>query len=153
MNYILTNLSLLCDKSAKFEVSYLSKGSGFRVHKDLISALVSFGGALDGAAQEFTNAFDKGLSPRQFVDTMRKQNKLIPGTGHKIKSRNNPDMRVELVQDFARNSFPSTKLLDYALAVETVTASKKDNLILNVDGCVAVCFIDLICHCRHNSQE
>lgn len=55
-----------------------------RAGKDLISALVSglltigerFGGALDGAAAEFTNAFDKGLSPRDFVDTMRKQNKL-----------------------------------------------------------------------------
>lgn len=55
-----------------------------RAGKDLISALVSglltigerFGGALDGAAVEFTGAFDKGLSPRDFVDTMRKQNKL-----------------------------------------------------------------------------
>ncbi|KAK9320031.1 citrate synthase-like protein [Lipomyces orientalis] len=132
-----------------------------RAGKDLISALVSglltigerFGGALDGAAQEFTNAFDKGLSPRQFVDSMRKQNKLIPGIGHKIKSRNNPDMRVELVKEFARKSFPSTKLLDYALAVESVTTSKKDNLILNVDGCVAVCFIDLIRHCGAFTPE
>jgi ATP citrate (pro-S)-lyase len=55
-----------------------------RAGKDLISALVSglltigsrFGGALDGAAEEFTRAFDKGLSPRDFVDTMRKENKL-----------------------------------------------------------------------------
>ena len=55
-----------------------------RAGKDLISALVSglltigsrFGGALDGAAEEFTRAYDKGLSPREFVDTMRKENKL-----------------------------------------------------------------------------
>lgn len=55
-----------------------------RAGKDLISALVSglltigsrFGGALDGAAEEFTRAYDKGLSPRDFVDTMRKENKL-----------------------------------------------------------------------------
>lgn len=55
-----------------------------RAGKDLISALVSglltigsrFGGALDGAAEEFTKAFDKGLSPRDFVDVMRKENKL-----------------------------------------------------------------------------
>jgi hypothetical protein len=40
--------------------------------------------------------------------------------------------------------FPSHKLLDYAIAVETVTTSKKDNLILNVDGCIAVCFVDLL---------
>jgi len=55
-----------------------------RAGKDLISALVSglltigsrFGGALDGAADEFTKAYDKGLSPRDFVDIMRKENKL-----------------------------------------------------------------------------
>jgi ATP citrate (pro-S)-lyase len=123
-----------------------------RAGKDLISSLVSglltigtrFGGALDGAATEFTNAFDKGLSPRQFVDTMRKQNKLIPGIGHKVKSRNNPDFRVELVKEFVKKNFPATNLLDYALAVEEVTTSKKDNLILNVDGCIAVSFVDLM---------
>merc|ERR1711981_695678 len=115
-----------------------------RAGKDLISALVSglltigsrFGGALDGAADEFTRAYDKGLSPRDFVDTMRKENKLIPGIGHRVKSRNNPDLRATLVKEFCQQNFPSTKLLDYAIAVESVTTSKKDNLILNVDGCV-----------------
>jgi ATP citrate (pro-S)-lyase len=132
-----------------------------RAGKDLISALVSglltigsrFGGALDGAAEEFTKAFDKGLSPRDFVDTMRKQNKLIPGIGHKVKSRNNPDLRVELVKEFVKKRFPSCKMLDYALAVETVTTSKKDNLILNVDGAVAVCFVDLMRNCGAFSAE
>ncbi|KAH3294207.1 hypothetical protein KXW39_004166 [Aspergillus fumigatus] len=132
-----------------------------RAGKDLISALVSglltigsrFGGALDGAAEEFTKAFDKGMSPRDFVDTMRKENKLIPGIGHRVKSRNNPDLRVELVKEFAKKHFPSTKLLDYAIAVETVTTSKKDNLILNVDGCVAVCFVDLMRNCGAFSPE
>lgn len=132
-----------------------------RAGKDLISALVSglltigsrFGGALDGAAEEFTKAFDKGLSPRDFVDTMRKENKLIPGIGHRVKSRNNPDLRVELVKEYAKKHFSSTKLLDYAIAVETVTTSKKDNLILNVDGCVAVCFIDLLRHCGAFTPE
>ncbi|KAF9893265.1 citrate synthase [Aspergillus nanangensis] len=132
-----------------------------RAGKDLISALVSglltigsrFGGALDGAAEEFTKAFDRGLSPRDFVDGMRKENKLIPGIGHRVKSRNNPDLRVELVKEFAKKHFPSTKLLDYAIAVETVTTSKKDNLILNVDGCVAVCFVDLMRHCGAFSTE
>lgn len=59
-----------------------------RAGKDLISALVSglltigsrFGGALDGAAEEFTKAYDKGLSPRDFVDTMRRENKLSKST-------------------------------------------------------------------------
>lgn len=126
-----------------------------RAGKDLISSLVAglltigsrFGGALDGAAEEFSKAFDNGLTPRDFVDSMRKQNKLIPGIGHRIKSRNNPDLRVELVKEYVLKNFPSHKLLDYALAVETVTTSKKDNLILNVDGCIAVSFIDLMRSC------
>ncbi|KAI1780866.1 citrate synthase [Hypoxylon cercidicola] len=132
-----------------------------RAGKDLISSLVSglltigsrFGGALDGAAEEFSKAADNGLSPREFVDVMRKQNKLIPGIGHRIKSRNNPDLRVELVKEYVLAKFPSHKLLDYALAVESVTTSKKDNLILNVDGCVAVCFVDLMRSCGAFSQE
>ena len=53
-------------------------------------------------------------------------------------------MRVTLVTEYVKNNSPSHKLLDYALAVETVTKSKKDNLILNVDGCIAVCFVDLL---------
>ena len=67
-----------------------------RAGKDLISALVAglltigsrFGGALDGAAEEFTKAYDKGMSPRDFVDTIRKDNKLskLPRTPTHIDS-------------------------------------------------------------------
>lgn len=78
----------------------------------------------------------------------------VPGIGHRVKSRNNPDLRVELVKEFVKKSFPSCKLLDYALAVESVTTAKKDNLILNVDGCVAVCFVDLLRSCgAFNAEE
>ncbi|KAJ3531896.1 hypothetical protein NM688_g7504 [Phlebia brevispora] len=123
-----------------------------RAGKDLISSLASglltigsrFGGALDEAASMFSNARDTGLTPREFVDSCRKQNKLISGIGHKIKSVNNPDLRVELVKEYVRKNFPSHSLLDYALAVEKVTTSKKDTLILNVDGCIAVSFVDLL---------
>lgn len=123
-----------------------------RAGKDLISSLVAglltigerFGGALDGAAAQFTSAYDSGLSPREFVNQQRKANKLIPGIGHKIKSRNNPDLRVVIVKEYVRANFPSTPILDYALQVEEITTSKKDNLILNVDGCVAVSFVDLL---------
>ncbi|KAJ7174378.1 ATP citrate lyase isoform 2 [Mycena filopes] len=123
-----------------------------RAGKDLISSLASglltigsrFGGALDEAASMFTQARDTGLTPREFVDNSRKANKLISGIGHKIKSVNNPDLRVELVKEYVRKNFPSHSLLDYALAVEKVTTAKKDTLILNVDGCIAVCFVDLL---------
>ncbi|KAI0053105.1 ATP-citrate synthase [Auriscalpium vulgare] len=123
-----------------------------RAGKDLISSLASglltigsrFGGALDEAASMFSGARDTGLTPREFVDQARKANKLISGIGHKIKSVNNPDLRVELVKEYVTKHFPSHTLLDYALAVEKVTTSKKDTLILNVDGCIAVCFVDLL---------
>lgn len=123
-----------------------------RAGKDLVSSLVAglltigdrFGGALDGAAAEFTRAMELGLTPREFVDSMRKANKLIPGIGHKVKSKTNPDLRVELVKNYAFKHFPNTTFLEYALAVEDITSSKKDTLILNVDGCIAVCFCDLL---------
>ncbi|KAF8742914.1 ATP citrate lyase citrate-binding, partial [Rhizoctonia solani] len=123
-----------------------------RAGKDLISSLASglltigsrFGGALDEAASMFSNARDTGLTPREFVDESRRANKLISGIGHKIKSVNNPDLRVELVKEYVKKNFPSHSLLDYALAVEKVTTAKKDTLILNVDGCIAVCFVDLL---------
>ena len=51
---------------------------------------------------------------------------LVSGIGHKIKSVNNPDLRVELVKEYVQKHFPSHSLLDYALAVEKVTTSKKD---------------------------
>ncbi|WFD03323.1 ATP citrate synthase [Malassezia obtusa] len=123
-----------------------------RAGKDLISSLVSglltigdrFGGALDNAAREFSAAFDHGLTPREFVDKMRKENKLIPGIGHRIKSVSNPDYRVQVVKEYVQKNFESHKLLDYALAVERVTTAKKETLILNVDGCIAVCFVDML---------
>lgn len=123
-----------------------------RAGKDLVSSLVSglltigdrFGGALDDAAKTFSQAKDRGLTPREFVDEMRRANKLIPGIGHKIKSVTNPDFRVQVLVEHVKREFPSHSMLDYALAVQSVTTAKKDSLILNVDGCLAVCFVDLL---------
>ena len=68
--------------------------------------------------------------------------------GHRVKSLTNPDKRVVLVREFAKSSFPGgTPTLDYALAVEAITTQKKENLILNVDGAIAVCFVDLLRGC------
>ena len=125
-----------------------------RAGKDLVSSLVSglltigdrFGGALDGAAAQFTEAFDSGLSANDFVNKMKKEGKLIMGIGHRVKSINNPDKRVTLISDFAKQNFPNTPMLDYARQVEQITTKKKPNLILNVDGCIALCFVDLLRH-------
>merc|ERR1712070_1245112 len=118
-----------------------------RAGKDLVSALASglltigprFGGALDDAAKMFKDAVDEGIDAPTFVSSMRKKNKLIMGIGHKIRTLSNPDMRVQLVKEFAKKHFPKTPVLDFALAVEQVTTKKKGTLILNVDGCIAAC--------------
>jgi len=52
----------------------------------------------------------------------------VSGIGHKIKSVNNPDLRVELVKEYVHKHFPSHSLLDYALGVEKVTTAKKDTV-------------------------
>lgn len=136
-----------------------------RAGKDLVSSLVSglltigerFGGALDGAARQFSEAYDSGLHPHEFVNKMRQEGKLIMGIGHRVKSLNNPDMRVKLMKDYIRQTFPNTPIVNYALEVEKITTSKKPNLILNVDGIVAVAVVDLLrnsgCFTREEAQE
>jgi ATP citrate (pro-S)-lyase len=126
-----------------------------RAGKDLVSALCSglltigprFGGALDDAGKMFADAHDSGIMPAEFVDRMKKQNKLIMGIGHRIKSLANPDKRVVIIKEYAKKNFTSTSVLDFALAVEQVTTKKRANLILNVDGCIAVCFVDMMRSC------
>ena len=45
-----------------------------------------FGGALDAAAKQFSDAVDGGLIPMEFVNGMRKKGELIMGIGHRVKS-------------------------------------------------------------------
>jgi succinyl-CoA synthetase alpha subunit len=123
-----------------------------RAGKDLISSVASgmltigprFGGAIDGAAQMFSDAYDRGLTPVQFVEEMKRKGENIQGIGHLIKSVHNPDMRVTIMKEYAKKHFRATPLLDYALEVEKLTTAKKDNLILNVDGCIGICFVDML---------
>lgn len=132
-----------------------------RAGKDLISSLCSglltigprFGGALDGAAQSFSHALDSGLSPLEFVTEMKNKGANIQGIGHKIKSVQNPDVRVTIIKDFAKKYFKSTELLDYALEVEKITTAKRNTLILNVDGCIGICFVDMMRSCGAFTKE
>lgn len=129
--------------------------------KDLISSLCSglltigprFGGAIDDAAREFKRAKESGLPPERFVAEMKRKGVNIPGIGHRIKSLKNPDKRVQLLISYARSQFPSTELLDYALQVEQLTTAKKGNLILNVDGCIGILFLDLMNSCGAFTKE
>jgi ATP citrate (pro-S)-lyase len=132
-----------------------------RAGKDTVSALCSglltigprFGGAIDDAARYFKHACDNNMAPEQFVTDMKKKGTNIPGIGHRIKSAKNPDKRVELLKAYAKKHFKSTLYLDYALAVEQETLKKADNLILNVDGCIGLLFIDLFSSCGEFSKE
>lgn len=132
-----------------------------RAGKDVISSVVSglltigprFGGAIDGAAKHFKYGYDNGLSPAEFINHMKKEGIPIPGIGHRIKSLRNPDLRVSGLKKYANESFPSTPLLDYALEVEQLTTSKKDNLILNVDGTIGVLMVDMWRALDYNDDE
>ncbi|CAE7313191.1 Acly [Symbiodinium sp. CCMP2456] len=126
-----------------------------RAGKDLVSSLISglatigprFGGALDDAARMFASALDAGLTAAEFVEKCKQDKTVIMGIGHRVKSLDNPDARVVLIKEYAKANFSATPLLDFALAVEQITTRKKANLILNVDGCIAVCFVDLLRGC------
>ncbi|KAJ6322219.1 hypothetical protein OIU77_012149 [Salix suchowensis] len=123
-----------------------------RAGKDLVSSLVSglltigprFGGAIDDAARYFKDAYDRGLTPYEFVESMKKKGIRVPGIGHRIKRGDNRDKRVELLQQFAHTHFPSVKYMEYAVQVETYTLSKANNLVLNVDGAIGSLFLDLL---------
>ena len=49
---------------------------------------------------------DSGEEAGGFVTRMRKQNQLIMGIGHKIRTLQNPDMRVKIIKDYAKEHFP-----------------------------------------------
>ena len=121
--------------------------AGKSVVESLVTGLLTigprFGGAIDGAAKYFKYADDNNLSPAEFLAYMKKQGVPIPGIGHRIQSLRNPDLRVEGLKKFAAEHFPATPLLDYALTVEQLTTSKKDNLILNVDGTIGILMVDM----------
>jgi ATP citrate (pro-S)-lyase len=90
-----------------------------RAGKDLVSSLASglltigprFGGALDEAAAMFAEASDAGLDAEQFVKNIRRDNKLIMGIGHVVKSLSNPDKRVEIIKKYALEHFTDNTVL------------------------------------------
>ena len=124
-----------------------------RAGKDLISSLCSglltigdyFGGALNEAGNLFYDA-SKSESPKEFVTRMNKEHKLISGIGHKIKTKDNPDKRVEIMYNYVKEHFPKYDIVNYGFEVESVTLQKRNNLILNVDGFIACSLLD----CMHN---
>lgn len=132
-----------------------------RAGKDVISSLIAglstigpvHGGAIDDAAKYFHSAVERNLTPTTFVEEMKQKGIRIPGIGHRVKSKKNPDKRVELLKQFAKQNFPQTKYLQYALTVEDETTKKADSLILNVDGTIAALFLDALESSKLFSQD
>ncbi len=122
-----------------------------RAGKDLVSSLASglltigsrFGGATNQAAQVFYQAYLDKLSPLELVNQMKQKNTPIPGIGHRKYRLDLPDPRVKLLLDFIYK-LKNHPLTDYALQVQAITTQKKPNLILNVDGTIAVGLIDFL---------
>jgi ATP-citrate lyase alpha-subunit len=102
-----------------------------------------FGGAVTDAGRFFKHAVDNKMSVDDFLAYMKKNHGPVPGIGHRVKSLRNPDKRVKELVGYVKSLNIKTPCLDFALAVEQVTAAKKDNLILNVDGTMAAVLVDL----------
>ncbi len=149
-DYIETVLKTVADHGPAVSGAHNAKVTA-RAGKDMVSSLVSglltigprFGGAIDDAARYFKYANDNTMSASEFLDYMKKEGKTISGIGHRVKSVRNPDLRVSGLKKYAKAHFPQTSLLEFALEVEAITTSKKDNLILNVDGTIGVLMVDM----------
>jgi len=132
-----------------------------RAQKDLVSSICSglltigpkFGGAINDALYYFYNNCKNNISPQEFINNMRKNNKNIPGIGHKIKTKTNIDSRIKLLENYVNENFNNHTYLDYAYKVENITLKKKENLILNVDGFIAVSLIDAFIESKQFSQN
>lgn len=149
-NFIETVVKTVADHGPAVSGAHNAKVTA-RAGKNITDCVISgiltigprFGGAIDDAAKYFKYAHDNKLSPEEFMDYMKKKGTPIPGIGHRIKSVRNPDLRVSGLKKYVSENFPATPLLDYALEVEKLTTSKKDSLILNVDGTIGVLMVDM----------
>ncbi len=132
-----------------------------RAGKDIVSSLISglstigerHGGAINEASKWQFYGVSKEISAHELVELHKQQGQLIMGIGHRIKSANNPDERVNLLKQFAKKNLKKTSYLDYALEVEVETLKKKNSLILNVDGAIGAVFLDLLKKDKFSDQE
>lgn len=123
-----------------------------RAGKDLISSLCSglltigprFGGAVNEAARLFYQASLSGKSANEFISQMKSTGTLIAGIGHKYKTKHNPDTRVAILDKYFQQHFSHHPTIDFAREVETITLTKRNNLILNVDGYIGAAMVDLL---------
>jgi ATP citrate (pro-S)-lyase len=132
--------------------------SGASISSSVASGMLTInekhGGAIHNSADTFYKAkYIEKLTPSQFVSSMKKANKYIPGIGHKYKnSTTRKDLRIQSLLKYINGHFPFKGLVSYALQVETITLRKKDNLILNVDGVIGTAIISAFIH-EYNTYD
>lgn len=122
-----------------------------RAGRDLVSSLAAglltigprFGGAINQAAENWLQGVQSGKNPSEFVETFASRRQYISGIGHKKYRVDFPDPRVVAIQEFTKG-LPNKRFITFALAVQKVTAAKKGNLILNVDGAIAAVLLDIL---------
>lgn len=102
-----------------------------------------FGGAVTDAGRWFKFAVESNMGVEEFLAYMKANVGPVPGIGHRVKSIHNPDKRVKELVAYAKSLGRPLPHLDFALEVEKITTGKKENLILNVDGTIAVILLDL----------
>jgi len=120
-----------------------------RAGKDLVSSLAAglltigprFGGAINDAAEAWLNGVENNLSASELISDYTQKTGIVPGIGHKKYRLDNPDPRVGALAKFAEKN---GKYFNFAREVESITTTKKANLILNVDGAIAAVMLDLL---------
>lgn len=135
----------------------ITSRAGSNTTSSLIAGLTTIGdrhgGAIDGAALWVLDCVNNKVSAQELIINMKKQGKLIMGIGHRIKSVQNPDTRVQILKQFANKKLKNTRYLDFALEVEKETTKKKNTLILNVDGAIGAIFVDILAEAGYKQDE
>jgi len=112
--------------------------SGNEFHAALAAGMLSIGEKHGGAAGKAAELFSCGKSAEQIV----KENKIIPGFGHKMYKDEDP--RATLLHQKSKDLGFSGKYFEIAKEIEKILAEKKGReLPLNIDGAMACCMLEL----------
>ncbi len=127
-----------------------------RAGRDLVSSLSAglltigprFGGAINQAAGNWLDGVIAQERPSGFVEEFARKKKYISGIGHKKYRVDFPDPRVAEIKKFTK-TLKEKQFITFALEIEKITAAKKGNLILNVDGAIAAVLLDILSEKEH----
>jgi ATP-citrate lyase alpha-subunit len=122
--------------------------AGIPLSQSVAAGLIMIGPRFGGAVTDAARYFEFGCKNYSadvpgFLEHMKREVGPVPGIGHRKFSKKSPDLRVKSTIGFIRENKLNMPILDFALEVEKATLTKKDNLILNVDGMMGAVLRDL----------